>query len=52
MSDIDSYKSGDLVLTPPAKEYASTLIKGLVEGKQLTEDEATDYINAASSRKL
>jgi histone deacetylase 4/5 len=39
-------------LSPPAKEYANTLIKGLLEGKQLTEDEATDYINAASSRSL
>ncbi|XP_078155090.1 histone deacetylase 5 [Carex rostrata] len=52
MSDIDSYKSGERVLAPPAKQYASTLIKGLVEGKQLTEDEAMDYINAASCRKL
>ncbi|KAJ3697970.1 hypothetical protein LUZ61_001675 [Rhynchospora tenuis] len=52
MSDIDRYKSGELVLAPPAKEYANTLIKGLVDGKQLTEDEAMDYVNAASSRKL
>lgn len=52
MSDIDRYNSGELVLAPPAKEYANTLIKGLVEGKQLTEDEAMEYINASSSGKL
>ncbi|KAL6656912.1 hypothetical protein ACP70R_004692 [Stipagrostis hirtigluma subsp. patula] len=51
-SDIERYKSGELPLAPPSKTYAATLIKGLVEGKQLDEEEATNYINSAATRPL
>ncbi|KAJ4762927.1 Histone deacetylase 5 [Rhynchospora pubera] len=51
-SDIDRCKSGEIPLSPPPPKYANVLIKGLVEGKQLTEAEALDYINVATSKKL
>ncbi|KAF8664173.1 hypothetical protein HU200_054921 [Digitaria exilis] len=51
-SDIKRYKSGELPLAPPSKTYAATLIKGLVEGKQLDADGAANYINAAAARSL
>ncbi|KAG2646674.1 hypothetical protein PVAP13_2KG526600 [Panicum virgatum] len=51
-SDIERYKSGELPLVPPSKTYAATLIKGLVEGKQLDADGAASYINAAAARGL
>ncbi|KAL6841959.1 hypothetical protein ACP4OV_028471 [Aristida adscensionis] len=51
-SDIERFKSGELPLCPPSATYAATLIKGLVEGKQLDAEEATDYINTAAARAL
>lgn len=36
----------------PSKAYANTLIRGLAEGKQLSEEEATTYIEEAASRAL
>ncbi|KAJ3673101.1 hypothetical protein LUZ60_006475 [Juncus effusus] len=49
VSDIQEYKSGKFPMAPPAKKYVNVLIKGLVEGGQLTEEEAVDYINAATA---
>jgi hypothetical protein len=43
-SDIES---GELPLAP----YAATLIRGLVEGKQLDADGAANYINAAAAAR-
>nr|ACF80379.1 unknown [Zea mays] len=51
-SDIERYKSGELRLAPPSETYAATLIKGLVEGKQMDADGAASYINAAAARAL
>uniref|UniRef100_A0A0A8YM31 Rpd3 n=1 Tax=Arundo donax TaxID=35708 RepID=A0A0A8YM31_ARUDO len=51
-SDIELFKSGELPLAPPSKTYAGTLIRGLVEGKQLDADGATNYINSAAARGL
>lgn len=45
--DIEHFKSGKLPLLAPNKAYANTLIKGLVEGEQLSEAEAIAYIEAA-----
>uniref|UniRef100_A0A0A8YWP9 Rpd3 n=1 Tax=Arundo donax TaxID=35708 RepID=A0A0A8YWP9_ARUDO len=52
LSDIERFKSGGLPLAPPSKTYAATLIRGLVEGKQLDADGAADYINSAAARGL
>ncbi|XP_058754604.1 histone deacetylase 5-like [Vicia villosa] len=49
---IESFKSGKLPLRPPNKSYANTLIKGLVEGEQLSEEEAIAYIDAAAVAEL
>jgi len=39
-------------LCPPCEAYASTLIKGLVGGGKLSEEEAMAYIQEASSKSL
>lgn len=52
VTDAESFKSGKFPICPPCKEYAATLIKGLVEGKQLSIEEATGYIEAASTKPL
>lgn len=52
LSDVDNFKSGKVGMCKPSKEYANTLIRGLVEGKQLSEEEATTYIQEAASRAL
>ncbi|XP_031253691.1 histone deacetylase 5 isoform X2 [Pistacia vera] len=50
--DVESFKSGEFPLRVPAVEYANTLIRGLVEGEQLSEKEAMAYIHEASTKKL
>ncbi|KAJ0105004.1 hypothetical protein Patl1_18889 [Pistacia atlantica] len=50
--DVESFKSGEFPLRVPAVEYANTLIRGLVEGEQLSEKEAMAYIHEASAKKL
>ncbi|OAY72753.1 Histone deacetylase 5 [Ananas comosus] len=52
LSDFERFKSGEVPLTAPAKGYVNTLVKGLTEGKQLSEAAAIDYINDATVRKL
>ncbi|CAN4086258.1 unnamed protein product [Withania somnifera] len=52
LSDVDNFKSGKVSICKPSKAYANTLIRGLVEGKQLSEEEATTYIQEAASRPL
>ena len=39
-------------LSPPAKAYANTLIRGLVEGGIFSEEEAEAYIDDAASKPL
>uniref|UniRef100_A0ACD5YZU4 Uncharacterized protein n=1 Tax=Avena sativa TaxID=4498 RepID=A0ACD5YZU4_AVESA len=51
-TDVARHKSGELPLAPPSETYSATLIKGLVEGKQLDTNEAANYINAAATRDL
>ncbi|XP_078430180.1 histone deacetylase 5-like isoform X2 [Wolffia australiana] len=46
--DAEEFKSGQLPLCRPSKAYESTLVKGLVEGKQLSEEEAVDYLRKAT----
>ncbi|KAK3037949.1 hypothetical protein RJ639_030654 [Escallonia herrerae] len=52
LSDIESFKSGKFPFRAPGKEYANTLVKGLVAGKQLSEEEAVAYIQEASTKPL
>ncbi|EMS64604.1 hypothetical protein TRIUR3_22713 [Triticum urartu] len=49
---VAQHKSGELPLAPPSETYSATLIKGLVEGKQLDTHEAANYISAAAARSL
>ncbi|XP_031092579.1 histone deacetylase 5 [Ipomoea triloba] len=51
-SDVDSFKSGKFPIRAPPKAYADVLIKGLVEGKQLSEEQASAYIQDAYTRPL
>ncbi|KAH6797304.1 histone deacetylase 5 [Perilla frutescens var. hirtella] len=52
LSEVDNFKSGKFPINPPCREYANTLIKGLVGGKQLSEEEASGYIQEASTKPL
>ncbi|KAG8379252.1 hypothetical protein BUALT_Bualt07G0069300 [Buddleja alternifolia] len=52
LSDVDSFISGEFAINPPCKEYANTLIKGLVQGKQLSLEEAEAYIQESSTKAL
>ncbi|KAB2038017.1 hypothetical protein ES319_D03G115700v1 [Gossypium barbadense] len=52
LSAMESFKSGEIPLCAPSKDYADTLVRGLVEGKQLSEEEATTYIQVASTKPL
>ena len=49
---IESFKSGEIPLHPPCEEYADTLVRGLVEGKKLSEEEAMTYIQEATTKPL
>ncbi|XP_044477203.1 histone deacetylase 5-like isoform X2 [Mangifera indica] len=52
LSDVEGFKSGKLPLRAPAVEYANVLIRGLVDGGQLSEKEAMAYIQEASTKRL
>ncbi|XWS37275.1 hypothetical protein CRYUN_Cryun19dG0029400 [Craigia yunnanensis] len=52
LSMIESFKSGEIPLRRPCKEYADTLLRGLVEGKKLAEEEAMTYIQEATTKRL
>uniref|UniRef100_A0A7N0TC05 histone deacetylase n=1 Tax=Kalanchoe fedtschenkoi TaxID=63787 RepID=A0A7N0TC05_KALFE len=51
-SDVESFKAGRHPVRPPPKEYTNVLVRGLVEGKQLSEEEAVAIIQDAASRPL
>lgn len=51
-SYIEQFKSGELPMCAPAENYVNTLVRGLVEGEQLTREQAMQYIEEATSRKL
>ncbi|XP_048137743.1 histone deacetylase 5-like isoform X3 [Rhodamnia argentea] len=52
LSDIENFKSGKVPLHAPSEDYANTLVKGLVEGGQLSEEEAVSYIKEAAAKPL
>ncbi|RWR83215.1 histone deacetylase 5 [Cinnamomum micranthum f. kanehirae] len=52
LSHIESFRSGKVPLCAPAEAYANTLVRGLVEGKQLSKEEALEYIHGAVIRQL
>ncbi|WRX17370.1 Histone deacetylase domain - like 3 [Theobroma cacao] len=52
LSTIEKFKSGEIPLQAPCKEYADTLVRGLVEGNQLSEEEARTYIHEASAKTI
>ncbi|KAJ0643566.1 putative histone deacetylase [Helianthus annuus] len=49
---VEGFKSGKIPICAPAKGYADTLVRGLVQGKQLSEDEAVAYIQEAATKPL
>ncbi|KAI4365858.1 hypothetical protein MLD38_021806 [Melastoma candidum] len=51
-SDVEAFKSGAIPLRGPGKEYWSTLVRGLVEGGQFSEEDAVAYIKESASRPL
>nr|XP_019709911.1 histone deacetylase 5 isoform X5 [Elaeis guineensis] len=51
-SEIDQFRSGELPVSGPSNDYMNTLVRGLVEGKQITREEAIAYINDAAMREL
>lgn len=51
-SEIEGFKSGEHALCAPAINYANTIARGLVEGKQLSQEEAMAYIHEASTKGL
>ncbi|KAL4360830.1 hypothetical protein GQ457_04G015860 [Hibiscus cannabinus] len=52
LSAFESMKSGEIPLHAPSKDYAGTLVRGLVQGKQLSEEEAMTYIQVACTKSL
>ncbi|CAN8264847.1 unnamed protein product [Cochlearia groenlandica] len=52
LSAIEKFASGEIPLRPPAKAYANTLVRGLVEGGRFTEEDAHAYIDNAASKPL
>ncbi|KAI5330218.1 hypothetical protein L3X38_029616 [Prunus dulcis] len=51
-SDMEGFKSGELAVCAPAKNYANSIVRGLVEGKQLSQEAAMSYIQEASTKPL
>ncbi|KAK9926116.1 hypothetical protein M0R45_023363 [Rubus argutus] len=51
-SEIEGFKSGEHALCAPAINYANMIVRGLVEGKQLSQEEAMAYIQEASTKGL
>lgn len=49
---VEKCKSGEIPMCAPAKEYANTLVEGLVRGNQLTREEAIDYVQNAVNAGL
>lgn len=51
-SDMESFKSGKHPIVAPCKAYMNTLVRGLVEGGQFSEEEAMAYIQEATKKPL
>ena len=49
---MESFKSGKLPIVAPGKAYMNTLVRGLVEGGQLSVEEAMAYIQEATKKPL
>ncbi|XP_021733970.1 histone deacetylase 5-like [Chenopodium quinoa] len=52
LHDVQAFKSAKLPRCAPGSFYANTLIRGLSEGGQLSEEEALAYIKEAAARPL
>lgn len=52
LSDVDKFKSGEVPSCAPSKDYADTLVRGLVQGRQLSEEDAVAYIHEAATKPL
>jgi len=39
-------------MRPPSESYMNTLVRGLVEGKQLSREEAIEYIKNSTDGEL
>ncbi|KAH7528921.1 hypothetical protein FEM48_Zijuj05G0129000 [Ziziphus jujuba var. spinosa] len=52
LSEVEGFRSGKIPLCPPGKSYTNILLRGLVEGKQLSEEEAIAYIQEAATKPL
>ncbi|KAI7985344.1 Histone deacetylase 5 [Camellia lanceoleosa] len=52
ISDVENFKSGKFPSSAPAKGYVNILVRGLEEGKQLSEEAAMAYILEASTKPL
>lgn len=51
-TDFERFKTGELPACAPSSGYMDTLVNGLVEGKQLSKEEAIRYVNDAVIRAL
>ncbi|GAB2289705.1 Histone deacetylase 5 [Dionaea muscipula] len=52
VADVERFRSGKLPLLAPGRDYADTLVRGLMEGNQLSEAEARAYLQEASIKPL
>lgn len=52
LSTVEECKSGKVPMIGASKEYMKVLVKGLVEGKQFTQDDAIAYIDEAATKSL
>ncbi|WZY84652.1 hypothetical protein YC2023_031036 [Brassica napus] len=52
LSAFEKFKSGEIPLRPPSEAYVNTMVRGLVEGGRLSEEEAKAYIDNAASKPL
>lgn len=52
MLHVENFESGNVPLRAPGDDYADTLVRGLVEGGQLSEEEAVSYIKEAATKPL
>nr|APB87920.1 histone deacetylase 5 [Dendrobium officinale] len=52
LSDVEKFKSGELPVCAPPKAYENTLLKGLLEGTELSSEEAIGYLKDAVARNL
>ncbi|WCJ35845.1 histone deacetylase 5 [Euphorbia peplus] len=52
LSNVEGFRTGELPVCAPCKEYGNVLVKGLLEGGQLSEEEVIAYIKEASTKPI